>query len=118
MRGEVQSTRRREVASKTHGWGGRGTRGAHREHLLHGRDLGRVEAERLVERRRALPRVEATAHAMRGKVQTGRREAAGDSGVHAACRRALGCSLGAGHGEERTRNMPFMFVTLEVSKLT
>ena len=37
------------------GCGGQGTRGAHREHALHGRDLGRVEAERLVERRRDLP---------------------------------------------------------------
>ena len=36
--------------------GGQGTpRGAHVEHALHVRDLGRVEAERLVERRRALP---------------------------------------------------------------
>ena len=28
--------------------GGQGTRGAHPEHAAHGRDLGRVEAERLV----------------------------------------------------------------------
>ena len=34
---------------------GLGTRGAHREHAAHVRDLGRVEAERLVERRRVLP---------------------------------------------------------------
>ena len=39
----------------TQGWGGQGTRGAHVEHGVHARDLGRVEAERLVERRRALP---------------------------------------------------------------
>jgi len=32
-----------------------GTRGAHRKHLLHGCDAGRVEAQRLVERRRFLP---------------------------------------------------------------
>ena len=32
-----------------------GTRGAHVEHAVHGHDLGRVEAERLVELRRALP---------------------------------------------------------------
>ena len=37
------------------GCGGQGTRGAHVEHAAHVRDLGRVEAERLVERRRALP---------------------------------------------------------------
>ena len=35
--------------------GGQGTRGAHVEHVVHVRDLGRVKAERLVERRRALP---------------------------------------------------------------
>ena len=34
---------------------GQGTRGAHGEHEVHARDLGRVKAERLVERRRALP---------------------------------------------------------------
>ena len=34
---------------------GQGTRGAHVEHAVHVRDLGRVEAERLVERRRFLP---------------------------------------------------------------
>ena len=39
----------------TQGCGGQGTCGAHFEHLVHGRDLGRVEAERLVERRRFLP---------------------------------------------------------------
>ena len=45
-----------------HAWGapdsrrwGQDTRGAHQEHIAHARDLGRVEAERLVERRRALP---------------------------------------------------------------
>eukprot|EP00964_Phaeocystis_antarctica_P111985 scaffold76209_cov58-Phaeocystis_antarctica.AAC.3 len=31
-----------------------GTRGAHPEHVVHGRDLGRVEAQRLVEGRRVL----------------------------------------------------------------
>eukprot|EP00964_Phaeocystis_antarctica_P055511 scaffold32656_cov108-Phaeocystis_antarctica.AAC.2 len=45
---------------KRHAWGlkagAQGTRGAHVEHVLHGRDLGRVEAERLVEHRRGLPR--------------------------------------------------------------
>ena len=41
----------------TQGCGGQGTRarGAHPEHTQHGRDLGRVEAERLVEGIRALP---------------------------------------------------------------
>eukprot|EP00964_Phaeocystis_antarctica_P005389 scaffold2947_cov67-Phaeocystis_antarctica.AAC.6 len=35
--------------------GVQGTRGAHAEHVVHVRDAGRVEAHRLVERRRALP---------------------------------------------------------------
>ena len=38
--------------------------------------------------------------------------------AQAACRRGLDCRLGAGHGEERTRNMLCMVVTLEVSKLS
>ena len=38
--------------------------------------------------------------------------------MQAACRERLDCRLGAGHGEERTQNMPFMVVTLEVSKLS
>jgi len=37
---------------------GQATRGAHLEHVIHGRDAGRVvKAQRLVERLRALPRV-------------------------------------------------------------
>jgi len=32
-----------------------GRRGAHRKHVLHGRDAGGVEAQRLVERLRVLP---------------------------------------------------------------
>jgi hypothetical protein len=39
----------------TQGWGAKGTRGAHGEHVVHGRDAGGVEAQRLVEGRRALP---------------------------------------------------------------
>jgi len=35
--------------------GGQGTRGAHFEHAVHGRDLGGVKAQRLVERERLLP---------------------------------------------------------------
>ena len=37
--------------------------------------------------------------------------------VHAACRGGLECRFGAELGEERTRNMVRMFVTLEVSQL-
>ena len=34
------------------------------------------------------------------------------------CRGGLDCRLGAGHGEERTKNMPPMLVTPDVSKLS
>ena len=47
----------------------------------------------------------------------GGREAAGDR-AHAACRGGVYCSLGARHRDERTRNMLFMAVTLEVLKLS
>ena len=35
----------------------------------------------------------------------GRREARRATAAHAACRAGLDCMFGAGHGEERTRNM-------------
>eukprot|EP00964_Phaeocystis_antarctica_P032958 scaffold18676_cov52-Phaeocystis_antarctica.AAC.1 len=38
--------------------------------------------------------------------------------VHAACRGGLDCRLEAGDGEERTPNMLYMSLTLEVSKLS
>ena len=98
------------------GYGGQGTRGAHNEHLAHGRDLGRVEAERLVERRRELP-------SRKAGMRRGKRY--GPGGV-----RALGCGdaismhregptqgSGARARVERTQNMVFMFVTLDVSQL-
>ena len=47
--------------------------------------------------------------------KSGRRQA---TAVHAACRGGLDCRLGAGHGEEHTRNICSMVVTLEVSKLS
>ena len=43
----------------TRGCGGQGTRGAHLEHAVHVCDLGGVEAERLVKRRRELPSIKA-----------------------------------------------------------
>ena len=70
----------------TEGWGKEGTRGAHVEHVPHGCEPGRVEAQRLVERRRSLPRVERGAYAMRGEVRAGRRQGVwgsdGASGMH------------------------------------
>ena len=53
-------------------------------------------------------------HTTLGEVRAGRREAAGD---RSACS-VHDCKFGAGHGEERTWNMPNMLVTLEVSKLS
>ena len=56
---------------------------------------------------------------MRSEVRAGRREVASDCGASGVpCRGGLDCRLGAGHGEERTQNMPCMVVTLEVSKLS
>ena len=54
---------------------------------------------------------------MLGKVRAGggRRQA---TAVQTARRGELDCRFGAGHGEERTRNIWYMFVTLEVSKLS
>ena len=51
-----------------------------------------------------------------GKQHAERREAAGNRTVHAGCRGGLDCRFGAGHGEERTRSISCMFVTLDVSK--
>ena len=94
---------------------GRARGGAHVEHAVHVRDAGGVEVQRLVERMGALPRVARRAYAAVGGAgwAGGRRRA---STVHAACMGRLDCRLGAGHGEERTRNMLAMSVTLEVSK--
>jgi hypothetical protein len=66
--------------------GGQGTRGAHDEHAVHVRDLGGVEAQRLVERVRALPSRK-EGHAMRGEVAG--REVEGREAVaaQAACTR-------------------------------
>ena len=93
---------------------------AHREHVGHVRDSGGVEAQRLVERRRVLPRVERRVE--RRPCDAGRgadRERARGGGRPRCTRSVQGRArlyrLGAAHGEERTLNMKFMFVTLEVS---
>eukprot|EP00964_Phaeocystis_antarctica_P111984 scaffold76209_cov58-Phaeocystis_antarctica.AAC.2 len=103
---EVQSTGRWEMA------GGRGASGAQ----------GRARL-RTGSRARGGAHVEHVGHVcdagVREEVQsTGRREAAGDRGACAACRGGLDCRLGAGYGEERTKNMQYMSVTLDVSKLS
>ena len=60
MEGQETGGRGRSSLSNVQGrrdWcvGGMGTRGAHPKHLVHARDAGRVETQRLVERRRRLP---------------------------------------------------------------
>ena len=99
----------------TQSCGGQGTRGAHVEHLVHVRDLGRVEAKRLVERVRVLPSRKAGMR--RGKrCGPGGVRALGDGdavGVHGE-----GPTQGCGRARaERTENMLSMSVTLEVSQL-
>ena len=66
--------------------GGQGTRGAHAEHDAHVRDLGGVEAQRLVERRRFLPsRREGHAMRARARCALGSRRACGAAAAQAAC---------------------------------
>ena len=97
---------------------GRARGGAHAEHAEHVRDAGGVEAQRLVERHRALPRQ------MQGQraYDTGRgaRREAGRRGPEAAQAACTGSArlkaVGARACKERTQNMLIMFVTLDVSK--
>ena len=53
----VVATQAAYTGMDRHKAGGQGTRGAHVEHAAHVRDLGRVEAERLVERSLSSPRL-------------------------------------------------------------
>ena len=85
-------------ASSVHGGpscgdGLEGTRGAHVKHGRHGRDAGDVEAQRLVERRRALPS----------------RKGSMGRGAYCGANRARA---------ERTSNMLAVVVTLDVLKLS
>ena len=94
-------------------------RGAHRKHSFHGRDLGRVEAQRLIKRPRRLPsQKEGICEAggeVCGLVGGARAWGGGDlSGMH---REGLTLRLGFQARAERTRNMSSISVTLEVSKL-
>ena len=113
MRGEVRVGRwegrgrwrrnQRAGAGLTIGWEAQARGGAHVEHVAHVGDAEGVEAQRLVERPRILPRVERR-RTMRDEVQAegGRRLA---TAAQAVCRGGLDCRLEAGHGEERTENM-------------
>ena len=53
-RGPAAAQTARARRTQVEGWG-QGVRRAHEEHAVHVRDAGRVEAQRLVEVRRALP---------------------------------------------------------------
>jgi hypothetical protein len=96
-------------------------RGAHVEHELHTLDAGGIpEVQRLIERRRALPRVEKGAYCgMRLVVRAvhaggGRRETIV---VHAGCRiQGPTVQVWVRAWAERTMNMPNMSLTLEVSQ--
>eukprot|EP00964_Phaeocystis_antarctica_P011927 scaffold6579_cov52-Phaeocystis_antarctica.AAC.3 len=72
VRGEVQAGRRRWRTTSQRAQGG-----AHAEHAAQPSDAGGVEAQRLVERRHALPRVERRAYGVRGELRPGRMREAG-----------------------------------------
>ena len=90
-----------------------GTRGAHPEHVVHGRDLGRVEAERLVERRRELPNRKAGMQCGKRCGPGGVRALGGGDASGMCTGRARLKAVGARARAERTPNMPPMSVTLE-----
>ena len=91
MRGELRAGRRqvaaRATASKQRAGEGSSAgslghgRGAHEEHAVHDCDAGGVKAQRLVERRRALPRVERRAD---GAGRAAGRDAGGGTGDRGA----------------------------------
>eukprot|EP00964_Phaeocystis_antarctica_P045729 scaffold26341_cov62-Phaeocystis_antarctica.AAC.1 len=89
----------RAVEGATADWW-QGTRGgAHAEHGVHGCDAGGVEAQRLVERRRVLPRVERRACGAGRGIRVGGLIRRWTTAAHAACRGGRDCRLGAGHVE-------------------
>ena len=90
---------------------------AHPEHQVKGCDAGGVEAQRLVELKCILPRVERGACGAERGIRVGRWGAADDRSARSV-QEGLDCRLGVGHGEERTMNIRYMAVTLEVSKLS
>ena len=97
--------------------GSRGDGYAHHKHFEHGRDAGRVEAQRLVEGLRALPSRKVSLRSGVG-LRAGRGEKAVGGGTtrrkpHAGKGSAV--EVGA---RTRTLNMASMFVTLDVSKLS
>ena len=82
--------------------GGMGTRGAHRKHVVHSCDFGRVETQRLVERRRPLPSPKGGM--LRGR-HAGREDGRGvDGAAGSGLERPIG-ELAQGHALSRTLNM-------------
>eukprot|EP00964_Phaeocystis_antarctica_P096875 scaffold63097_cov63-Phaeocystis_antarctica.AAC.1 len=92
----------------TQGCGGQGTRGAHLEHEPHVRDLGRVEAERLVERRRGLPSRKVGMRCGKRCSPGGVRALGGGDAIGMCTGRARLKAVGARARAERTWNMPYM----------
>ena len=90
---------------------------AHVKHLAHVCHAGRVEAQWLVERRRALPSHDGAHRGGRypGREAPGR---GGRGGCTQRARRVRPDTGGHGTREGRTRNMPLIFVTLDVSRLS
>jgi len=80
--GGREGTRRqpRHARGPTQGLGAEGMRGAHGEHEAHVRDAGGVEAQRLVEGRRALPSRREGMRCGGGEVRAGWREGLGCGG--------------------------------------
>ena len=74
---------------------GRPRGGAHPEHVAHVRDAGGVESQRLVERRRILPRVERRAD---GAVRAAARKAAGSGRPRGTQRAGEGSNVELGQG--------------------
>ena len=131
MRGEVWAGRwggrGPAVAHERHAWeegpavkagGGLGMRLANVKHVAHVRDTGSVEAERLVERRRPLP-------SRKEGVRCGARYGPGGERAWVGGSARAECTGGGPDSRlrararaERTSNMLFMCVTLDVTKLS
>ena len=86
--GTRRQRRHMHARGPTQGLGAKGTRGAHPEHVAHVRDAGGVKAQRLIERRRALPRVEKGAYGGMRCAGCGGREAGGARGARSVQEKA------------------------------
>ena len=89
----VQERARLQIRSRARG-------GAHSEHVAHVRDAGGVEAQRLVERMRVLPRVKRRAYGARRGIRVGGQQAVDDRGASSAQGRGSTADWEQGtHGE-------------------